>query len=479
MPDAGGAGGIRVGVAFNDAALEPSPTWTYLTATEGLVAGYEKNVGRSSEFDRVDTGTCVVTIVDREGVLDPTNSAGPYYGLIQSNLQIQVELLNPVDDTYYTRFRGHIDEYDYDVDDSTHLDVNGDPVGVNRLQIECVDLFGAASAIEMQPDLVSGAPAFGDTVPLGSEGKIFFQNATVKDRIEQVLTNANWPDEFAIIFTGNVWCSECTYEPSDTVMQVIQEAADAEFPTVANVFCDRLGRLVFHGRLAKFDPEGTAAGATPGAWDFHDWYAGDEEAVLASAHREATAQIRKFGFNRGRPFIRNYALCTPDSIRDEDVPDQVSRDDASIGQHGYCSWSAENLKIAHPTAIGYAALTTAGASILTGNSALDECQLYADFITANYPTERDRVTTIEFRSMRPTDPRAEGNWALLAQGDLGDRVNVTIKHPGGGGFNAEPYFIEGIREVAEPLDGHMADVTLNLDLSPAAWFTPGAWSGVS
>lgn len=474
MAEAGGAGGVRVGVAFNDAALEPSPTWTYLTATNSLVASYEINRGRRQEFDRTETGSAIIQISDRDGVLDPTNAAGPYYGLIDTHLQVKVELLNPVTDEWQIRFRGHIHEYNYDVYNGTYRDENGDAVGVTRLELECYDLFAILTAIEMQPDLVSGAPAFGDQPPLGAEGQIFFDNATVQDRIVQVLGNAGIPTSMYVVFTGNVYCAESTYAPSDNVLQVVQDAADAEFPTVSNCYCDRQGRFVFHGRLAKFDPEGTAASASAGAWDFNDWNVGDETAVLASI--TDTAQIRQFSYNEGVSFIRNYALCTPQGLEDSDVPDQISRDDTSIGQRGYCSWSAENLLIAAPTGNP---VTNTGASTLTGNSAKDECALYALFITSNYAEPRTRINQIAFKAMHPSSAKAAANWDFVTRADIGDRINVTIGLPGGGLFNAEPFFIEGIRETVTPLNADYAAVTLELDTSPQAWFTAGAWSGGS
>jgi hypothetical protein len=112
-----------------------------LTATASLVAGYQIDRGRAYEFDRTDTGKAVVTINDREGVLDPRNSTTPYFGLLEPLLQIQIELLNPVTDVWWVRYRGFIEEFDYGVDPSTHVSTLGRRSGLTRLQISCVDLF--------------------------------------------------------------------------------------------------------------------------------------------------------------------------------------------------------------------------------------------------------------------------------------------------------------------------------------------------
>ncbi len=107
---------------------------------------------------------------------------------------------------------------------------------------------------------------------------------------------------------------------------------------------------------------------------------------------------------------------------------------------------------------------------LTGNDAVAECELYADYIQTNYGDPQNRITDVSFRSMNPTDHRASANWDLLCNCDIGDTVAVTVKMPNAPGWNAEPHFIEGVHEVVEALDGNMANVTLSLDLSPAVYF---------
>jgi hypothetical protein len=74
---------------------------------------------------------------------------------------------------------------------------------------------------------------------------------------------------------------------------------------VANLYTDRFGRLVFHGRLAKFDPATISAGAGDQQWDWHHWHVGDGDAVAASP--STVAQLRTFAFNRGLSKIINSA----------------------------------------------------------------------------------------------------------------------------------------------------------------------------
>src|SRR5262249_29243456 len=130
----------------------------------------------------------------------------------------------------------------------------------------------------------------------------------VNNRITRALLGSLIPSAMYVVFSGNVDVQPVVYSPGESVMTVIQEAADAEWPGVANVFCDRLGRLCFHGRHARFDPTGVASGASPGAWEYVQWTAGDRTAVLA---HPGMARINRFAFNRGLSKIINRGLATP------------------------------------------------------------------------------------------------------------------------------------------------------------------------
>lgn len=436
---------------MDDLTLEPTPTWTYLTDDDNLVASFTIDRGRTFELEQTDEGRADVKINDVAGLLDPTNSGSVFYGRFDTTLQVQLELFNPVTAAYHVVFRGFIDELDY-VPKVTYRDGGGNVKGVNQLQMSCMDLFGLLKAIEMQPD-----GSFGDTPPSGSEGNIYFDNLgfpNVDDRMIQVLGNAGIPTDFYTIFSGNVSLQGSVYSPKSTVLDVLQDAANAEFPVVANVYASRDGKVTFHGRLARFDPAGTAAGATPGAWNYTNWKAGDEQAVRASL--SDTGQIREFAYNRGRAQVRNYAYAAPQGIALADKGGQTVTDPTSIGNLGYMTWIKEELQVNH--------------GLLTGNTANDECKLFAQYIVNNYAEPRDRITRIVFKSMRPDDDRATANWALLCGAEIADTMDVTVGHPGGGGFNAEPTFVEGVHYNVRPLNGDYAMIEMSLDLSPRALF---------
>lgn len=442
------AGGLVVEIALDDATLEPDPTWTDLTATDNLVGAAQIDRGRSYELDRTDTSTATVQINDVDGVLDPTNTTGPYFNKIEPLLQVRLSLLNPVTDEVTCVYRGYIEDFDYVFDPSQR---------VNQLTMSLVDAFAILTAIEMQAD-----GTFGDSPPPSVVGNIFFDNATVGPvtdgpggRVEQVLGNAGWPVDLQDIFSGNVSLQESIYAPGDTVLQVIQDAADAEFPGLANVYVDKFGIVTFHGRKAKFDPIGVSDGTS---WNFQQWKAGDGAAVAASL--SDTAQIRALSMNRGLSKVINQAYATPQGISPSDVASQVKSDPTSIGIYGIRSWSAENL------------LTAGGLN--DGLNANDECALFATYYIANYAGPRNRITAIAFKSLRPEDPRAAANWLFLCGVEISDLLALTVSSPGGGGFNLEPWFIEGIHYDIKPLNGQYADVTLTLDLSPQAYFADGS-----
>lgn len=445
------AGGVKVWIAIDEGAetLDPDPTWTDITEADNFVASAQIDRGRQFELDVTDTGTASVVINDVDGILDPTNTTGPNFTNIRPLLQIKIDLLNPVTAEYTTIFRGFIEEFDYVWDPSQK---------VNVLTLSCADAFLILNAIEMQAD-----GTFGDLPPPGAVGNIFFARAaSADDRMFQVLGNAVWSTDLTVIFSSNVKLLEGIYSPGDTVLQVLQECADAEFPGLGNVYVDKVGRVTFHGRDASFDPVGVSEGASPGAWPFQQWKAGDGAAVAASP--SDTAQIRTLSTNFGYDRIINYAYAAPKTISPLDQAGQIVSDGTSIGLNGFCAWSADGL------------LTAGGKD--DSLNANDECALFAQYYVTNYAEPVERVTEISFLSMRPEDTRAAANWALICGADIADALELTVGAPGGGGFNLQPWFIQGLHYTITPLNGQYANVKLELDLSPQAYFANGSMFGV-
>lgn len=426
-----------------------SPTWTRLDTDPNFISSVTIDRGRQDEFERTDTGQATIVTTDR-GQLDQT------YADEVNSKPIGIALRNPVTGTWWPLFRGVVDEYVYDLHESQVM---------GKAEMRCVDMLDYLANFLLFPAADGGPP--GDPPPVGSgaEQYVFYED-TIEDgfqtRITQALTDAHIPAELMSIFTGNVNLQECSYSPGESIMSVIIDAADAEFPTVANYYVDTRGIFQAHGRYARFNPEDVSESATN--WDFHRWRAGDGLAIRLDP---TCAQIRPpFGFSRSRAAIRNHALAYPQTyppiVPPPKMSDQLFEDTSSQTAYGTRSWSAENLKL------------TEGTSTDPHTTAAEECQLYADYIIENYAQPRNRIPQITFRSLPPSDPRAAATWELICRVDISDVINVSISHPGGGGF-AEDFYVEGLHYTLLPrgrsLDTDYPDVTLTIDLSPAAYWT--------
>jgi hypothetical protein len=390
---------------------------------------------------------------DVAGVMDPTNPFNPFltFGDIQPLRQARIAQWNPVTEDWFTRFRGFIESFEYVFDPSQQLNV---------VTVTLIDIFAIIEACEMFPGV------FGDPAPTPDE--VFFEDTAdgdlhgMKIRIEDILTNAplgncGIPAAFYDVFSGNVSLHEGHYSPGESAMSAIQEAVDAEFPGVGNVYVDRLGLLAVHGRYARFDPVGTSAAT---GWDFNDWRTGDGAAVALSP--SDTAHIRAFSFSRDLEKIINVASASPVSVDPvADFTTQVVVDATSKGIYGIRPWSTQNLLTKEGVTDG---LTGPGADWF-------ETKRFAQYYVDNYADPKNRVTTMTFRPMDIGRQGAAANWDFLTRCDINDRVTITIGSPGGGGFTAEPFFIEGVHETIRPMQGDaMDDVTLTLDVSPAAYF---------
>jgi len=401
-----------------------------------LIARYTVRRGRSFERDEMETGQAEIFANDVEGILDPTNTGGPYYGNIEPRKQAAIGLHNPVTDEWTTIFRGFVEEWDYEPSPSQV---------VTRPDIRLADAFLLFGKMEMLP-----GGGWGDAPPAGAKKFVFFEDTagSIDDRVIQILGNAGWDPTRQSVFSGNVRVMETSYSAGETVLAALQECADAEFPGVSNHYMSKNGIYTWHGRLARFDYTNPDYGITV-------WKAGDGAAVQASI--SDTAHIRAMRFNRGLDKLINSAIAYPQGIKDADMAGQVVTDSTSITTYGTSSWSAPNL------------LTSYG--ILTGNDANDETRLFALYYVNNYAVPRNRIEQLVFKSMHPDDPRAAANWAFLCGVELNDVVEVTVELPGGGGFTSEPYFIEGISYEVQPLQPSFPLVTMTLDLSPQAYFT--------
>lgn len=452
MPDG------RIFVALDDGPLVASPTWTRLDDQDSFVSGFDVHAGRQTNLDRTDTGTMNVYFNDTTGRLDPRNTSSDLYGKIDG-CQILAQIYNPVSATWDPHFRGWVDYATFNVNPAT--DASGKLVVAN-IQLDCVDMFDYLGGINMVPG------SFGTTPPAGFEGTIYYQptpdsliGPTVDARIIEALTDAGIDSTRWVVFTGNVSMPGTKYDPGDSSLVVIRDAADAELPMIANIYCDMQGRFVFHGRYSRFDPATVAAGATAGAWEFNGgapydpWNAGDGVAIAADS---TTAQIRVLSYSRGRRDVINAAVAWPTGMDQADMADQVFTDPTSIAAYGYHGMPAmEDLQIL--------------AGTTTGNDAKQECLGYAGLWVSNRKDPLERVQTLTLKTIPPDDPRAAATWPLLTVADISDQINLSVGYPGAAGVGLQSFlqYIEGYTTRVRPLNPTYDYVERDFDISPAEW----------
>ena len=421
----------RVLVALADGPLVAEPTWTrYDTLTDCRCFGFDSYAGRQSELDTTDTGNARVFFHDQTGVLDDDALVG---------LQIMLQLYNPVTDAWHIRWRGHIDDILHDL-----VDVPGIPLAT--VSFECVGIFDYLGGCKMLPGV------FGDVAPAGMNGVVFYEDERVDDRIIALLTDAQIVTTMRVVFTGNVDVNETLYDTDDVILQGVRDAADAEFPGVANFYEDRYGRAAFHGRFARFDPEGTEAGGAN--WDFVRWAAATREDVTTDV-----AQVRAFGFNRPRKRIINSYVAYPRA--DENgvefdrslIAGMVKTDATSITTYGYRGGEAPDLIIKE--------------NFNNANTGAAECELFSDFYVTNYATVRKSVREIVFKSIDPGDARATATWDLMCRADISDAINLTIDEAE---LADVPFFIDGIAVECRPLNSDHDLVTVTPNLTPASYY---------
>lgn len=383
-----------------------------------IVAGYKIRRGRANELSKTGTGTATITMIDTNGSLDPAGTA-TYDPLTPIAIALGGA---PI-------FVGYVSRWEYDLYPT---------MDYATATIECVDAMDIFAATEMVADpLLWGDP----TVSAFYDGNIVYErDLQVKNRIDQVLDQVGWPAGNREVFTGNVRLKRTVYAPRQTALNAISDAADAEFPGIANFYVGKDGTATFHGRLARFNP-------TDPQYNITTWNCGDLPNV------SGRALIFGLDYDKDKDRIINSAFCTPEGVNDADIDGQYVQDAPSIAAYGTRSWSAENLIIE--------------GSWLTGNTALQECRnVFADYYVTNYAQPAVRVKRLSFKWQPPSSPYASAVNALMSGIDISDRIHLLTSN----GFNGY-HFVEGLEYDAQPASDTYDDVTLHVDLSPAAYWT--------
>lgn len=412
------------------------------------VARWQSRVGRQDELEKTGTGEAEIFIHDVEGLYDSFNISSPFSGALDG-APVSLNLRNPVTDTEHQRFRGYVEEYAYDLS----------PSGRNTdVTIRCVDAFDYLSTAEMAP---RPATSHGFPLPATVEpGSIFYEDAEVDSRIHALLDDAGWPEDLRVIFSGNVIVAEAVYDAGYSFLAALYDAADAEWPGVANVYVEHsTGKIALHGRHARFDPDTTAADAG-GAWNFRRWKVGDGAAVHADI--SDTAQLRPpVAFDRSVKMVYNAALITPIGVEEADIEGQQVTDSTSIAQFGTRSYTATDIRVLeHKT---------------NGDNALDQTLKMGQYYVLNYAEPRTRPRQITVKALHPDDPRAAATWAFMCGVEISDIINLKLTLAGGGIVD-EDFFVEGISTTCSFLNPEYDMVEVTCDISPQSYYDTDPFS---
>ena len=288
-------------------------------------------------------------------------------------------------------------------------------------------------------------------LPAGvDEGNIFYEQSIPQDRINQAILESGFagPTE---VFTGNVQVKDTVYSPRTSLLTVIDDACDAEFPGVANRGVFRDGTFFFHGRLARFNPGDTQYHIT-------EYAAGDKAACVCRVRLELALPGLRLGTSRQR--IINAALATP-------------RGDPRRRHRGA---DRHRPRLRSPT-YGRSLMVGREPAHLLRRTERPARRIRRDASSSpsttstTTPSPQIRVEELVLKSRHPDWADAAATWTLLCNADISDIVNVAVSNPGVS-VDAD-FFIEGVRYNIQPLNGDYALVTMSLDLSPRAYWAEG------
>lgn len=427
-----------VSSAFGTDALATSFSWDRLDTREDLsISGWQIRRGRTYITDTTEAGTAQADFADTEGILDVTNTSGPFTPM-RPNCPFAIALHDPIAATWTTLFTGLVQQVPQTMDVSEK---------VCRGSIMAADLFELLGVAEVPAGLDFDNTGAG-TSTANTIGDTTYAEQAVDDRIRAILADAGIPSGMTSIFSGNVNVQQCTEPAGTKILAALQDAAEAEFPGVANLYITKDGLVAFRGRLARFNPGDPTYG-------INTWNVGDTAAVAANS---GWALIAGLTFDRDIAKVINAASVSPQNILDAQIPGQlvITSDTASIPRYGNRVYIAQDL------------LTAGGKT--DGLRPNAETRLFGAFYAENFPDAQPRISQLTFRWVPTSAPNAAAHWAFLCGVELGDLVNVTTTHPGGGGFFEDPYFVEGISYDAKPGGGPIPDITLTLDLSHGSYF---------
>jgi len=407
--------------------FDTTPT---LQSLEADLVSLTTTRGKQSEFDQIEAGTAQATLRDRNGDYDPTNLGGAYAGNLLPLRQAKVQMQHPFALTTHDIFTGYVEQLDYS---------RIGPRGAQTIM-----------------HLVDGFELLANAAVTSGNAAAYYAPQHVDDRIKAALTDVGWPLTLARIATGNVNLQGLSYDHGTAALSVIQEAAQAEFPNVAQFFIDKSGNAAFSGRGIRFAPTSYPDWITT-------WRVGDDAAVQADPTLLPIVDIQT---SYGKANLYNFVTCYPRNVDDKGIAAAYPglggvADSVSIGKYGRRSLVIPDL------------LTLDGST--SGKTGVLECKDFALYHLNNYKNPTIRVDSITFHGQMDDGTTAPGGasgnlWDFILNVEINHIINITTANPGGGGLSSVDYFVEGIQNNISRLNDRIPNWEMTLDLSPRALY---------
>jgi hypothetical protein len=420
-------------------------------STSDRVLHWETHRGRNNEFNKTEAGSAVIVLQNRDGLFDPFSLDSEYQlsGNLEPMRQVTITANSPEFPTVYKPvFTGYVDSWDYERRGPRHAVAT----------VQCVDGFEVLQQAQVKI-----------TKKAGQAGH-WFPEQDVQYRIWGALEMAGWPAERTSIFTGNVSVKDGNYPPGSSMLQVIQDAADAEFPGVANFYMDARGVACFRGREYRLDPFN-------GAWDQPvtppdgDWTYGTPAVGVHGGAGSRSASLWRFGDQKaieedptllplanltwtyGRDHLYNHVTIIPAEWPDADQYLLTNSDSVVAQRYGRRDLTITGIIIEE------------GTSSTPVQTAGQECRRFARYYLDNYKVPHVRANMLEVHS-KFEDDRI---WQFLLNVDIGDVVELYTINPGGYGFGGEQFFVDGIHNVVDA-QGDWPQWVSQYDLSPLQYY---------
>lgn len=469
---AGATDGIRI--AFNSQAFNASPTWVRVDGGVGFstfasksAVSYTIDRGRQFQLDATQTGTASLQLYDTTGMFDATNPNGPFFGEIGPMRQINFQIQNPVNNLFYSLFKGFTESWYYTFPDPQNN-------RIMEVTVAAVDGFDALARAELPPDN-TGITPFAPIVGLGA----------VAARIQAVLgyfsatpySGNGYPTDPAALFTGNVNILGAAYNAQTSLLTAILDAANAESGGIANnVFMDKLGNLNFRGRATRFRPQNFQnVGAPTLAKPITFWKVGDAGAAQTIS---ACAPFHDIEWGMDETKLINAATVYPGGIYNASTINGqlVTTTSYPVGTNSILKYGPRSLSVPDLYTFGSPSSTSDTFLNPADQSGLQETLLFAQSYVDNFCLPVPYISKLVFQTVAPGGSAGNAFWNFVTGVEIGDVITVYLTDPGGGGFSraedgfaTDQFFVEGIHYDVQIGNATYPQLTLSLDVSSRQW----------